>query len=303
MKTLKNTSLVLALCLFISSCHVTSINQEESAISLNQLLNSYDIWYVDINATKGYGEIPFLQRAFTISFFNGEIFANNNLVGIGSQGNGYGIYIGQYNTYDMSLETHHNIDGSTYFEVYQKNNNTIELYHPNTQTSYFLKGFHQKTFDYNYVFYDNIQYFLQEYQAWEKSFTSNQGTPNAFDDETYLQFIANNIDLVFQSSKDNYGLKPNSIFWDFTGIYQINTLKNNTNLKRLILDYDHSERAVFELSVINDSTIELYHINSNTIYQFIGINYISYLKNNSAKPSFKTKKRIQQTIKTPNSRK
>ena len=49
-------------------------------VSLNQLLNSYELWYVDINQTRGLGEVPFLQIAFTVSFIDGEIFANNNLV-------------------------------------------------------------------------------------------------------------------------------------------------------------------------------------------------------------------------------
>ncbi len=32
--------------------------------SLNELLGSYELWYVDINQTVGPGETPFLQIAF-----------------------------------------------------------------------------------------------------------------------------------------------------------------------------------------------------------------------------------------------
>ena len=55
----------------------------DNSISLNQLLNSYELWYVDINQTVGPGQTPFLQKAFTISFRNGIIYANDSLVGIG----------------------------------------------------------------------------------------------------------------------------------------------------------------------------------------------------------------------------
>jgi len=51
-------------------------------------LQSYDLWYVDINETRGNGEVPFLQRAFTLSFINGALYANNNIVGIGKTGDG-----------------------------------------------------------------------------------------------------------------------------------------------------------------------------------------------------------------------
>ncbi len=73
-------------------------------ISINQLLSSYELWYVDINSTSGYGETPFLQKAFTISFRNGVMYANNNLVGIGSSGNGYGIAVADYDAYNMILD-------------------------------------------------------------------------------------------------------------------------------------------------------------------------------------------------------
>ena len=39
----------------------------------------------------------------------------------------------------------------------------------------FLNGYQRTTFDYDFVFYDNIHYFLQEYEAWEKTYTSEMG--------------------------------------------------------------------------------------------------------------------------------
>ena len=204
MKTLK---LLLGFALtatLFTSCY-TEVNvdnyTEEPTISINQLLNSYELWYVDVNETVGYGTTPFLQMAFTISFRNGTLYANNNLVGIGSTGNGFGIAVGDYDAYNMILDVNHDIDGFETFDVYQINNNTIELYNPNNDTSYFLKGYQRSTFDYDYVFYDNIHYFLQEYEAWEKTYTSDYGAVNEFDNENYLQFLAGGNDDTLEVHK------------------------------------------------------------------------------------------------------
>ena len=134
MKTIK---LLLGLVLsttLLTSCYtevlVDDYTDNGPAITLNQLLGSYELWYVDINQTVGYGQTPFLQKAFTVSFRNGVVYANNNLVGLGSQGNGYGISVGYYDAYDMILDVQHDIDGYETFDIYQIDNNTIELYNP-----------------------------------------------------------------------------------------------------------------------------------------------------------------------------
>ena len=82
MKTLK---LLLGFALtatLFTSCYreeIIIVDPVTPSISLNQLLSSYELWYVDINQTQGYGETPFLQIAFTVSFRNGILMANNNL--------------------------------------------------------------------------------------------------------------------------------------------------------------------------------------------------------------------------------
>ena len=65
-------------------------------VSLPDLMESYDLWYVDYNMTTGNGDVPFLSKAFTVSFLGGDLFANNNLVGLGSNGNGFGTSSGYY---------------------------------------------------------------------------------------------------------------------------------------------------------------------------------------------------------------
>ncbi len=310
MKTLK---LLLGFALsatMLTSCYtdeVIIVDDINPGITLNQLLNSYELWYVDINQTQGFGETPFLQIAFTVSFRNGLLYANNNLVGFGQQGNGFGIPIGTYDAYNMILDTFHDIDGFETFDVYQIDNNTIELYNPNTDTSYFLNGYQRSTFDYDFVFYDNIHYFLQEYEAWEKTYTSEFGVLNEFDNENYLQFLSGGNDSTFRSSQDVNVNNPNNIIWDYTGVYGVGNIQGNMYLKTLTLDYDFFDNEIFELSVINDATIELYHPSSGTVYEFSGRGYIQFLRESDTMGRITTftdkpKKRKQKTPKVDNPR-
>lgn len=281
MKTIKLLSGFALVTLLFTSCYTEVIVDDVDAtpsISLNQLLNSYEIWYVDIEQTIGWGQTPFLQKAFTVSFRNGTVYANNNLVGIGSQGGGFGIPIGNYDAYDMILDVYHDFDGYETFDVYQIDVNTIELYNPFNDTSYFLHGYQRSNFDYDLVFYENIHYFLQEYEAWEKTFTSEIGAINEFDYENFLQFLAGGNDSTFRSSQDSVGTNVNDLFWDYTGVYGVGDISGNFYLKTLTLDYDFFDNEHFELSVINDELIELYHPSSGTFYEFSGVGYIQYLR-------------------------
>lgn len=311
MKTIKLLSIFALMTTLFTSCYREVIVdnfdnvQPPADISLEQLLQSHELWYVDINQTIGYGETPFLQKAFTVSFRNGVLYANNNLVGIGSQGNGYGISIGYYDTHNMILDTDHDLDGRDSFDVYQIDNNTIELYNPYNDTSYFLEGYQRSTFDYDLVFYNNIHYFMQEYEAWEKTYTSDYGVLNEFDNENFLQFLAGGNDATFRSSQDLVGTNPNTIIWDFIGNYGVSDINGNMYLKTLTLDYDFFDNEYFELSVINDRTVELHHAASGTVYEFTGSGYIQYLKTgttiNRSKKSG-DKKRKQRTVKKENPR-
>ena len=311
MKTIKLLSGFALVATLLTSCSSEVIIDhpidQEPSISLNQLLNTYELWYVDINKTVGYGETPFLQIAFTLSFRGGTLYANNNLVGFGSQGNGFGIPVGDYDAYNMILDVYHDIDGYQTFDVYQVDNNTIELYNPFNDTSYFLNGYQRSTFDYDFVFYDNIHYFLQEYVAWEKTYTSEYGVLNEFDYENYLQFLAGGNDSEFRSSQDVDVYDVNYINWDYTGLYGVGNVTNNMYLKTLTLDYDYFDNEYFELSVIDDATIELFHPASGTFYEFSGRGYVQFIRSKDgtsspSKGSEEIKKRKQKTEKVDNPR-
>lgn len=290
MKTIKLLFGYFLMATLLVSCYADVIVEdqfiEESTFNTDQVLQAYDLWYVDINETRGNGEVPFLQRAFTISFDSGVLIANNNIVGLGKTGNGLGIDVGFYSALRGVVEIDHDVDGLWLLEVYALDTNTLELLDTRSNTSYVLRGFQRNRFDYDMVFYDNINYFIQEYDAWEKSFTSEEGVLNDFDEENFLQFLP----TFFRSSIDASGTPLGSLRWDFEGDYQVYDVAGDASLKALTLDYDFMGSDYFELYVINDSTIELYHPNSGTSYEFSGRGYQQYLKSN--KGAF-TKKRTK----------
>ncbi len=271
---------LLGVALLASSCYTEVVLEDdfivESSFNTDQALQSYDLWYIDINATEGNGEVPFLQRAFTLSFVNGIVYANNNIVGLGNTGNGLGIEVGVYDTFSGVVDIDHDIDGNWTFDVFAVNRNTLELYNRRANTSYFLNGYQIRSFDYDRLYYENIHYLLQEFDAWEKTFTSEVGALNEFDEENYLRFFSDQ-GGVFQSSVDPVGTPLPKLLWDYEGNYEVFDTNDET-LKTLTLDYDYLGNDYFELYVINDSTLELYHVDSGTVYEFSGRGFLQFLK-------------------------
>jgi len=302
MKTIKLFFGFALLATLFTSCYQeviiedTNYSDPYSVITLDELINSYELWYIDVERKQGNGNIPFLQMAFTISFRNGTLYANNNLVGFGSQGNGFGIDVGYYDTYNGTLGIDHDIDGYYNFQVTQLNNFEIELYFPQQNISYILEGYQRNTFDYNKVFYRNIHYFLQEYEAWEKTYTSEYGNLNEFDYENHLGFLPGGGDGNFRSSRDPNGTHPYDLYWDYTGIYNVDDVYGTETLKYLTLDYDYFGNEYFELSVLSDQRIELFHNASGTLYEFTGRGYIQY-KNAGEGKLRKSKAEIAESMK------
>ncbi|WP_298285310.1 hypothetical protein [uncultured Lutibacter sp.] len=282
MKTLKLLFATLVLGITFTSCSIRINDDDDYYVSLEEIVTDFDLWYIDYNKTTGNGDVPFLSKAFTISFINGKLYANNNLVGIGSTGNGYGIQIGYYDTYNGYLEVDHNLDGYYDFDVVQITRDRIKLVDNYNNVTYYLEGYQKYNFDYDQIFYDNIEYFLQEYDAWEKTFVSDTGELNEFDNENFLSFTPENV-TTFYSSQDEVGTDVANIYWDYVGSYTVANVQGYDNLKILTLDYDSYGNEEFKLSVINDGKLSLYHIDSGTTYEFTGRGYIQYLKNSSSK--------------------
>ena len=294
MKSLKLLFTIIITGTLLSSCTTLNNNDSFNAYqpTLEEVISEYDVWYVDYHRTAGSGDIPYVSRAFTLSFINGILYANNNIADIGRTGNGLGIDVGTYNTFNGLLETNHDLDGADDFEITILSDNEVRLYNHEQNINYYLIGYSTSNFDYDRLFYENIEYFLQEYVAWEKV-EAIGGTPNAFDDENYLQFTPENI-TTFYSSHDNFGIQVDSINWDYVGGYEIFDVTGYEDLKILTLAYDGGDIEEFELSVTNDSTISLYHINSDTTYNFSGRGFVQYLK------SEKTVKKAKDIVRNNN---
>lgn len=260
----------ILMLLTLSSCSVD--DKYDNRLHLHEFLHSFDLWHIDINQTMGNARIPMLSRAFTMTFhYNTEVTANNNLVGLGTIGNGYGLRIGRYNTSGDHLTISHDRDGVFHFKVVQISSNEIDLIDLDSDAVYRLIGYRKAKFDYNQLFFDNIAYFLQEYEFWQKSHTSVQGLENPFDQENFLFFFNNKGAYAFETKHLLY----NSNLIGF-GTYRIEST-NFKDVKRLILLYGR-DTEVFELRVINDQTIELYHLKSRTTYEFVGMRNIVFLK-------------------------
>jgi hypothetical protein len=277
MKTLRLLFTIIIAGTLLNSC--TTVYQDsfyEYQPTLEEVVSEYDLWYIDYHSKSGNGDIPYVSRAFTLSFINGVLYANNNIVDIGRTGNGLGITVGTYNTFNGLLETNHEIDGANDFEVTILSNNEIRLYNRRQNVNYYLIGYRTNNFDYDKLFYENIEYFLQEYIAWKNTAVLG-GSPNAFDDEHYLAFTPENL-TTFYSSKDNFGTEIGDIFWSYVGGYEVFDITGYEDLKILTLNYEGGDIEEFELSVINDSNIRLYHINSDTTYDFSGKGFVQYLK-------------------------
>ena len=291
MKTLKILFATMLIGISFTSCSVVIDDINDSYyVNLEDVVTAYDLWYVDYNSTTGTGDVPFLSKAFTVSFINGKLWVNNNLVGIGTAGNGYGIEIGYYDTYNGILEIDHNLDGYYDFDVVELTNNRLKLIDNYNNVSYYLEGYQKYNFDYDQIFYDSIEYFLQEYNVWEKTYTSMTGDLNEFDNENFLSFTPENI-TTFYSSQDKVGTDIADVYWDYVGDYSVADVQGYENLKILTLDYDSWGNEEFELTVINDSKISLYHINSGTTYEFSGRGYIQYMKSSSSKATVRNEGR------------
>ncbi len=289
MKTIKLLFAIISASAMFSSCTINEDGFVDNGISLPELMEGYDLWYVDYPSTTGNGDVPFLTRAFTISFLNGNLYANNNLVGIGSTGNGFGIKVGYYDYTPNTIRFYHDLYGYYELEVYQISANEIKLYDRYSNTTYYLIGYQRSNFDYDRLFYDNIHYFLQEYKAWEKVYTSQEGTPNLFDNENFVKFMAGGSDDTFKSSQDIPSTNLNSIYWDYTGYYTVYNVSGNYYQKVLQLNYGSNDVENFNLSIINDGRIRLYHIASGTTYEFQGRGFIQYLRQNAMRTKTKNK--------------
>ena len=81
--------------------------------------------------------------------------------------------------------------------------------------------------------------------------------------------------LIVCIRSSTYILKTWGIFEIQVEIFDV---LDSDDLKILTLNYDGGHIEEFELSVLNDETIRLYHFTTATTYNFSGQGFIQYLK-------------------------
>jgi hypothetical protein len=113
------TFLVAALLVLTStSCHTEMpIGDGYNAPTSNEVLVSNEVWCVELNSKQENPNLPFMTRAFTLSFDLGTLYANKSLEGIYSAVAGLGIDVGSYQTIYNQLAIDRDIDGLHDFEV------------------------------------------------------------------------------------------------------------------------------------------------------------------------------------------
>ena len=292
--------LVPVVAVLASSCTATIITEEAVFIEpdTRAVLSGKDIWYIDVHKTIGQESPNFMQIAFTLTFDRGDLLANNNLTGIGATGNGLGIPVGSYAVSGNLIEIEHDLDGLKQMRVEVIDPVHIKLVDLYTGVSYTLFGYDLDEFDYEALFYDNLHYFLQEYEVWEKTYTSNFGALNEFDKENFLRFFDKNGIQVFDSSIDRTNTALPYIYWDYSGEYEIYDIPGEAYVKTLTLDYDYPGNDYFEIYVLNKSTIELFHPASGTAYEFTGRLPIQYLKTTEDSDTY-NKRRLRRSYDNP----
>ena len=78
MKAIKLLFTIIFTGTLLSSCTTYVVEDNfVDEISLEEVVSGYDLWYVDYHRTTGTGDVPFLSKAFTVSFLNGRMYANN----------------------------------------------------------------------------------------------------------------------------------------------------------------------------------------------------------------------------------
>lgn len=255
---------------------VIVVNQRPVRESTSQKVFSQDLWI--LQESNG-AVVPFIDRAFTISMSGGDLYANNNIFRLGAIGDGYGDRIGSVSFYKDLLELNHQQEGLFAFYVDRINVNTIRLTEIDTGVFYVFTGYRLNHFNFDQLFFENLEFLLQEFQAWENTQTLN-GVSNRFDQENYIQFQPNG---VFRTSIDPNGLSIDRVLWKYTGTYQVETIPNNLEQKRLFLSYADGSRESFLIKVNQDYEVSLCHDQSRTDYVFTGRKNIIYNKQKGPK--------------------
>ncbi len=273
---MKNLFSLLFSVIILSSCSSDddNSNNQTQSDSIKQLLESYDLWYVEPDQPSS--DFNLGQDAITFSFVENELHANKNLIGFNPET--IGNVEASYNVEQEGSNASITID-DTEFTVFGVSGNSIKLVNSyDNTTAFYITGYATEDFPSSDILYhERMPHFFNEYKFWEKTATENPDENDGnFSNISYVDFfeVRN-----FRSSEDSEGLTYDEINWEYNGSYKLTTENGEEGpiSNELILLYLDEEGKIIEgandtlkVNVLDQNRIQLSEPNQNINYIFEG---------------------------------
>ena len=272
---MKNLLSLLFSIILLTSCGSDddSTNPPQSK-SIEELLESYDLWYVEPDQPSS--DFDLGQDAITFSFVNNELYANKNLVGFdpSTMGNIETTYTVEQEGSNASIT----ID-DTEFTIFGVNGNSVKLVNSyDNTTAFYITGYTTEDFpSLEILYYERMPHFFNEYQFWQKTLTENPDENDGdFSTINYIDFFGGR---NFRSSEDVEGLTYDEINWQHQGSYKLTTSNSEEEpiSNELVFIYVDSNGVVIEgandtlkVNVVDESKIQFSEPGLNINYTFEG---------------------------------
>lgn len=277
---MKNLLSLLFSIIILSSCSSdddNATNQPQSN-SIEELLGSYDLWYVEPDQYTSDFELG--QEAITFSFVENQLYANKNLIGFDPEliGNEESTYTVEQTGNNASIT----ID-DTSFTVFGVSGNSLKLVNSyDNSTAFYITGYAANDFPLDDIFYERMAHFFNEYKFWQKTATENpDDNEGNFATLNYIEFseVRN-----FRSSEDTEDLTYDQINWQYQGSYRLTTENSEeepiSNELIFIYHTDENEEEIandtLKVNVLNENRIQLSEPDLNIHYTFEGTTNTPY---------------------------
>ena len=271
---MKNLLSLLFSIIVLTSCGSDDdSNTPSQSKSIEELLESYDLWYVEPDQPSS--DFDLGQDAITFSFVNNELYANKNLVGFdpSTMGNIETTYTVEQEGSNASIT----ID-DTEFTIFGVNGNSVKLVNSyDNTTAFYITGYTTEDFpSLEILYYERMPHFFNEYQFWQKTLTENPDENDGdFSTINYVEFFGGR---SFRSSEDVEGLTYDEINWEYEGSYRLTTEygeeESISNELIFIYNTDEGEEEIpndtLKVNVVDESKIQFSEPGLNINYTFEG---------------------------------
>ncbi|MBW2962987.1 hypothetical protein [Mesonia aestuariivivens] len=266
---MKNFLSLLFFAIILSSCGSDDDSTPQlQSNSIQELLESYDLWYVEPDQFSS--DFNLGQDAITFSFLNNQLYANKNLVGfnpeiIGEQETSYSVEQTE-NTANVTIN-------DTEFKVIGISGNSLKLV-DDDNTAFYITGYNASEFpSLDIIYFERMAHLFNEYKFWQKTETEN---PDEIDGEfSSINHIEFSAIRNFKSSEDAEGLTYDEINWQYQGSYKLTKMEDDdgnisNELIFVYLDENNRENDTLKVRVINENKIQLSESESGIHYLFEG---------------------------------